>query len=515
MAFIKKLWHKWNILIVLSLAKLLIHLLTNTNYNFHRDEYLYLTLGNHLSWGYMEVPPVIAVIAKMAHLIGSSLFITRLFPAIIGCITVWLIGMMVEDLGSKKLAQALACLAFILSPEFLRSNTLFQPVSFNQFFWFLSAFFIVKIIKSQNLKNWIILGLVAGIGLLTKYSIAFFYFGFLGAILLTPHRKWFKTKYPYIATGIAFVIFLPNLIWQFSHKLPIVHHMAELSETQLVHVNIAGFLVDQLLSHHIVTIMWISGLLFLFISGRLKTYRVLAWMYLFTILLLIFFSGKSYYSMGAYAMLFAVGGVAIEYWLENKSTYLKVLIIILVLVATIPVLPYGLPVLKMEQMKRYCTFMKDHFSMTRQLIWEDGKEYSLPQDFADMHGWEELAQRVSKFYHSLPPDEQKSCMIHGGGYSHASSLLYYKNKYNLPDVFSFNGSFIIWAPDSIDFDRQILVDDIYNTQSSWFENMVLVDQIQNPNARDPGYIYYRTDPKIDVKQQWIDEVKENKNRYNF
>ncbi len=291
--------------------------------------------------------------------------------------------------------------------------------------------------------------------------------------------------------------------------------MAELSQTQLVHVNIAGFLLDQFLSHHIATIVWLLGLLFLFFSGRLKTCRALAWMYLFTILLLIFFSGKSYYSMVAYAMLFAAGGVALEHWLEKKSAHLKYLLIVLLIIATIPILPYGLPVLKMDKMKQYCAFMKDHFNMVRPLIWEDGKEYPLPQDFADMHGWEELARRVSRFYHSLPPEEQKSCMIHGGGYSHASSLLYYKKKYNLPDVFSFNGSFIMWAPDSIDFDRQILVDDVFNTESSWFENMVLVDQIQNLNARDPGYIYYRTDPKIDVKQQWIDEIEETKSRYNF
>ncbi len=143
MPLIKRLWQKWNILIVFCLVKLLIHLITNTNYNFHRDEYLYLALGNHLSWGYMEVPPVIAAIAKMAHLFGATLFITRLFPALIGCITVWLIGVMVRDMGGKKWAQVLACLAFILSPEFLRSNTLFQPVSFNQFCWFLSPFSIL------------------------------------------------------------------------------------------------------------------------------------------------------------------------------------------------------------------------------------------------------------------------------------------------------------------------------------------------------------------------------------
>lgn len=511
----KRFWQNWNIIIVLSLIKLLIHLITNTNYNFHRDEYLYLALGNYLSWGFMEIPPFIAIIAKIVHIFGANLFITRLFPALIGSITVFLLGVMVRDLGGKKWAQALACIAFILSPGFLRSNTLFQPVSFNQFWWFLSAFFIVKLIKFENVKYWYILGLVAGVGLLTKYSITFFYLGFLIALLFTPSRKWLKTKYPYVAAGIAMMIFFPNLLWQYFHNFPIVSHMTELSQTQLVNVKIVGFLIDQFLSHHIVSIVWLLGLIFLFSSDRLKKYRVLAWIYLITVLFLIIFSGKSYYSMGAYAMLFAAGGIVLESFLEKKSEYVKYVVIFLMVTVTIPIIPYGLPILKIEKMKQYCAFMKDNFFISSPLYWEDGKIYSLPQDFADMHGWEELAQKVSKFYHNLPVDERKSCMIHGGGYSHASALLYYKKKYNLPEVFSFNGSFIIWAPDSINFNSQILVDDVFHTESSWFDNMELVDQIQNPNARDPGYIYYRTNPKIDVKKRWSEEVKENKSRYNF
>ena len=181
---LKVFWQTWKIVFILAIFKLLIHLLTNTNYSFHRDEFLYLAEGQHLSWGYMEVPPVIAVLGWLAQSLGGSLFMVRLLPALIGSLTVFLIGVMVRDLGGKKWAQIFACAAFILSPAFMRSNTLFQPVSFNQFCWFLSAFLIVRIIKTQDPKQWLYLGIAAGVGILTKYSIAFFFAAFfIGASL--------------------------------------------------------------------------------------------------------------------------------------------------------------------------------------------------------------------------------------------------------------------------------------------------------------------------------------------
>lgn len=510
-----KFWQDWNVVIAFSLIKLFIHFLTNTNYDLHRDEYLYLVLGEHLNWGYMEVPPFIAILGKLAISLGGSLFITRLFPALIGCITLILIGVMVRDLDGKKWAQTFACLAFLISPAFLRSNTLFQPVSFNQFFWFLSAFFIVRLIRYKRPRTWYYIGLVAGLGFLTKYSIVFFFVSFLFAILLTPHRRWLKTKYPYLATGIAFLISLPNLIWQFQHNFPIAQHMTELIQTQLVNVQTFGFLKAQLITHQMALIIWMTGFLYLLLSKQLSNYRILAWIYLGVIFLLLLFSGKSYYSLGVYPMLMAVGGVAIEKLLGKRSHRLKYGLILLIIFLTIPILPYGLPILSINAMQQYSAIMKEKFSLDGPLYWEDGRLHSLPQDYADMNGWEELAVKVSKLYHSLPVADRNSCLVFGGSYSHASSLNYYREKYDLPEVYSFVGSHLIWTPDSLTFDRQIMADDVFHTTSHYFNYIQLVDSIQNPYAREPGYIYYLTSPKIDLNDEWRKLVYERKKRFNF
>ena len=137
----------------LALFKFLIHLLTNTNYELHRDALLYYSLGEHLDWGYTSVPPFIAVIARLSTtLFGNTTFALRFFTAVIGSISVIIIAKIVKELKGGTLAIVIATLAFIFSPAFLRSNTLFQPVSFNQFFWLLSGYFIVKLINIKYPK---------------------------------------------------------------------------------------------------------------------------------------------------------------------------------------------------------------------------------------------------------------------------------------------------------------------------------------------------------------------------
>ena len=176
-------------------------------------------------------------------------------------------------------------------------------------------------------------------------------------------------------------------------------------------------------------------------------------------------------------------------------------------------MPYAIPVLSIEKMESYCTWMMDNLGFSGPNRWEDGRIYPLPQDYADMHGWEEMAQKVSKLYHSLPPETKDSCHIYGGSYSHAGTLNYYAKKYDLPEVHSMVGSFMFWAPEELHFTNQIMVDDVRHTSSTYFHSIPLVDSIEHQFAREPGYIYYRTDPKIDLVEGWKNFVTERKNDF--
>ena len=504
----------WKWLFPLAVVKLLLHFYTNTitSYGLHRDEYLYLAEGDHLDWGYMEVPPMIAMIGKIARLLmGDTIFAARFFPALIGAVTILLIGIMVRDMGGKKWAQFIAGFGFLVSPVFLGSNNLFQPVSFNQFCWFLTAFLMVKLIRYQQPKLWYWLGVVAGLGFLTKYSIVFFLVALVGGLLLTPHRKWLGTKYPWLGLAIALAIASPNLWWQYTHGFPVWRHMEELATTQLVNVSTATFLIPQFLDHFATTLIWFSGLVFLFSANKLKKYRILGWTYLLVLFLLWAMSGKDYYTFGAYSMLFAAGGIALEAWWGKKALLLLPVVLVLNLFA----IPFALPILPIEMMKAYGVHLRDNYGMEGPLRWEDGIVRDLRQDYADMHGWEEIPIKVAKLYHSFTPEEKEKCLLYAGHYGQAGVLNFYRKKYNLPETYSFNASFVAWLKEDMDIERQIQVDDTPQTTSESFKTIELIDSIESPYARDPGLIYLKTQPKMELKEVWKELVRERKREAGY
>lgn len=491
----------------LALLKLLIHLFTNTNYELHRDALLYYSLGEHLAWGYMSVPPFIGVISKLSTFIfDNTTFALRFFPAIIGSISVIIIARIVKELKGGMLAVIIASLAFILSPAFLRSNTLFQPVSFNQFFWLLSGYLIVKLINTKEPKYWIWIFIVWGFGFLNKYSIAFFIVSSLVALMLTEHRILFKSKYFFIGGFIGILIILPNLIWQHSYHWPLIHHMEELQRYQFANVSVLGYIIDQFIMNFSGLIVWITGLIVFLFNKSEKKFRVLVYTYFFTVLIILFLRGKSYYTLGLYPILFALGGYAIEKYF--RQTW-KIITIVLIILFSIPMLPLSIPIMSHEMIVEYT---KPTAEFTNR--WEDGKVYNLPQDYADMTGWKELSSIVIDHYNSLPRNKKDSCFIYAGNYGQAGAIFFYGKKYGLPEPISFNDNFVLWAPDSIGkFDLFYIEHDISDLEVL-YDSIQKIGQVNDPYFRENGLeVYYCTHPKDILQQFYADDVKAVKSRY--
>jgi len=504
---LKKVSKEWLIIIGLALFKLCIHLATNTNYELHRDALLYYSLGENLAWGYASVPPFIALISKFSTLIfGNTVFALRFFPAIIGSVSVIIIARIVRELKGGIFAILIATMAFIFSPSFLRSNTLFQPVSFNQFFWLLSGYLIVKLLNTRNPKYWIVIFIVFGIGFLNKYSIAFFIVSFLIAILFTSHRKLLMSRYFYASGLLGIIIILPNLIWQFNHNWPLLYHMAELQKYQLVNVTIIGFIIDQFIMNLPGLIIWMTGLVtFLFFKPE-KKFRVLAYLYLFTVLLILLLRGKPYYTLGLYPVLFAMGGYAVDKYFRP---YMKYVTIALVILLSLPMLPFSLPVYSHEKIAEYS---KKTAEFTNR--WEDGKIYNIPQDYADMTGWKELSSIVIQHYNSLSSGERDSCLIYAENYGQAGAIYFYGKKYGLPAPISFNGSFIFWAPDSVDNVPLIYVNDEVGDIDFLYDSYKEIGQVNNIYFRENGLqVYYCTQPTDTFRIFYANKVAALKNKY--
>lgn len=480
---------KNGLITLMALFILIFHLLViNDAWQLHRDEYLYLAQGTHLAWGYLAVPPTTAFLGFICKLLGYSVLIIRFFPALFGAFTVYMIGRIVIEMKGGFFAQFISCLAYIVA-GYLRMNLLFQPNSLDVLYFTICVYYTVRYIHTASGKYILYCGIFIGLGLLNKYTMALFPIGMLTGLLLTPHRKLFKDKNLYFALLIAFIIFLPNLLWEYFHHFPFFIQLRTLQSYQLKHLDAATFIAGQLVNCYPSLFVWVTGLIFYLFSKKGKPYRILGWIYLTIIFVLLLSNGKDYYAMGAYPMLMAGGGVFLEKLTRNTilKWSLRPAMAVVMLWVAIPMLLICIPMFPPARMASYCKKYK-YLGILR---WEDGKDHPLPQDFADMLGWKEMTNKVVEAYHTLNQAQRKSTIIYCNNYGEAASVLYYGRKDHLPSVQCKEGGFILWNPMNQHFSNLILVTndtaDIHNPLlTENFNQIIEAGTITDTFAREQG-----------------------------
>ncbi|MBI2730535.1 MAG: glycosyltransferase family 39 protein [Sphingobacteriales bacterium] len=472
---------------ILAAIKLIFpYLLQDSFYQPHRDEFLYLAEGNHLAWGYMEVPPLLSVFAWLTNLLGGHIFWIKLWPDLFSVFTFLLVANIIVSLGGKRFAILMGWLPFVID-GYLLLFFLFQPNFLDCFFWTLMAYGIIRFIQTGANKWLYVFGIAAGLGMMSKYSVAFYALSILAGLLLTSKRNIFLNKHFYFSALAGLLIFLPNLIWQYNHRFPVVTHMKELQEEQLQYNSSIGFIISQFMMNLPFVFTWIAGLLFVLFRKEGKPFRFIGWTYFVVIGLLIVLRGKDYYALGAYPVLFAFGAFYIESITEKLKWY-RYALLIFGIALSLFALPLIMPLAKPIQLVKY--YEKTGLNKTGAFVWEDHEHHPLTQDFADMIGWREMAQKASEVYYGLPKETRDKTMIYCRGYFSAGALNYYRNEFSLPEVYSDNASFLFWMPDKYNIKNLLLVghripdkDDIVFQQ---FEKMTVKDSLSIPLFRETG-----------------------------
>src|SRR5215471_12645923 len=204
-----------------SAVALLVHLLTNGRYGYFRDELYYLACARHLDFGYVDQPPLSILLLRFSQLfMGDSLFAIRLLPALAGAATVALTGIIARELGGHRWAVVLGCAATLCALFYLAVGNFFSMNAFEPLFWMGAIYLVVRIINGGSPTLWLWLGLVLGLGLENKHSTTFFGAGILVGLLLTPERRHFAQKWIWLGGLIAFVIALPNVLWEARYHWP-------------------------------------------------------------------------------------------------------------------------------------------------------------------------------------------------------------------------------------------------------------------------------------------------------
>jgi 4-amino-4-deoxy-L-arabinose transferase-like glycosyltransferase len=305
------------ILLAIAAAVTLVHLLTNNRYGFHRDELQFLSDALHLDWGFVAYPPITPFLERIGLAIfGVSLVGLRLFSVVAQAGAVVVTGLMARELGGGRLAQVAAALTIALSPLPMFEGTEFQYSSFDYLWWVLVAYFVIRLLNTENPQWWLAIGATVGIGLLTKYTMLFFVAGILAGLLLTSSRRFFRNGWFWGGIALALLIFLPNLVWQMRHDFISLHFLRYIHKRDVGEGRANGFVRDQFLIcvNLFATPLWIAGLI-CFLRNR--RYRLLAWMYLIPLALFLLAKGRGYYLAVAYPMLLAMGAVAGERWLAS------------------------------------------------------------------------------------------------------------------------------------------------------------------------------------------------------
>ncbi len=475
-------------LLLLVLLRIIIpYLLQNGMYEPHRDEFLYLAEGNHPAAGFMEVPPLLSWFAWLTHQLGDGMFWIKLWPSLFGAATLYVMGRLVLLLGGGRFALLLLFLSFVFN-VYLRVFFLFQPNPPEIFFWTMIVFSTIRYVQT-NKSGWLYLfGVCVGFGMLSKYSVLFYTVSVLCGFLLTRHRSVFGKMHFWLACGVGFVIFLPNLYWQYTHHFPVVYHMNELRETQLQYISPMQFLAGQILMFLPCFFIWLCGLYNVLFSRSNKLYRFVGFAYIFVILILLAGHGKNYYALGAYPVLLAFGSYHLEKFTAVKRKALRYALVIVPIIIGIWFLPMGLPIAAPGKLAGL--YKRWGLDKTGALKWEDLAEHPLPQDFADMLGWEEMTKKVAAAYHSLTPEEKKNAVIFCNNYGMAGAVNFYGKKYKLPEAYSDNASFLYWIPDSIKMQNLILVctdsDELQQPYVKNFREVYFSDSVTNPFAREYG-----------------------------
>jgi 4-amino-4-deoxy-L-arabinose transferase-like glycosyltransferase len=448
----------------IALAKLVFHIYFNNRYGYFRDEFDYLSCGDHLQWGYVDQPPLIPFLIHICRaVLGDSLRSIRFIPALASSLLVVQSAVIARELGGRRYALLLTAICVVIAPQYLSNGSLLTTNCLEPNLWMGCAYFAILAIKRQNPHYWLWFGIVAGIGLEEKYSIAVFGLGMVVGLLLTEHRRVFLNKWIWIGGAAAFLILLPNILWNMHYGWPFVQLIRTIkAEGRDVVLGPIDFFVQQtLLLDPIVAPIWLAGLFGLLFSKRLRPYRVLGWCYLVSYGVFFVLHGKSYYLAPIYPMLLGAGAVVIEAALhlrEGSSPWLRWLkpgIAVIILASGAHLVPVTVPVLSPERFLSYTKTLPFKLPVTE----HSHARAPLPQWYSDQFGWNEIADETEVAWNRIPASERSDCGIFAQDYGQAGAIDFFGRKQGLPGAMSGDRTYWLWGPNGYSGNCMIVLDD--------------------------------------------------------
>ncbi|MCP3982241.1 MAG: glycosyltransferase family 39 protein [bacterium] len=493
----------WILPAVLAGVTALLHLATAADgWGPFRDELYYVACSENLSFGYVDHPPLVALLTRLARtLLGDSLLALRVLPALAAGVTVFLAGALARELGGAPFARALACVASALAPVYVGNFGFLSMNALDVMFWTAAVWLLARLLRTEDPRLWPAFGVVTGLGLQNKVSIVFLGLGVAAGILLTANRRWLLRRELWLGGAIAFLLLLPNLIWQALNDWPTREFVANATQNKNLPLAPLEFLQEQvLMMNPIVVPLALAGLGFLFLAAQGR-WRLLGWAFVSVVVLLITQRSKAYYLSPAYTVLFAPGAVLLESLTERRPwRFLRAPAVAVVVLTGLLLAPLAKPVLPIETYVRYAQALGVAPSTSER------KEVArLPQFFADRLGWRELAETVQQVVQTLPAEQRERACVFGQNYGHAGAIDFYADELDLPPALSGHNSYHLWGPGSCDGSVLIVIDDRRERLEHLFDSVELgaryrCDDCMPYESEKP--IWIGRDMRLPIEQLW-------------
>jgi Dolichyl-phosphate-mannose-protein mannosyltransferase len=430
---------------VLAALKLGLHLVTAGSYGWHGDELYYKACGEHLAWGYVDHPPLsIVAMAAWSAIGGDGMTWARIPAALAGALTLLGTSLIARELGGRGWAQGLAALVMLAAGGNFVMHGYASMNAFDTAFWTLAMWLSLRVAAKPSRKTWLLLGLVMGLGLLNKWSVAWLGVGLIIGWLASRERRLLASRDPWIALAVTSAIVAPNILWQFQHGWPTLEFVQGATANQLLPVGPLGlglFVQQVIMMNPVATPVWLAGLFVLLRDSKRPGARALGISFLVVVaILLIHGASKPYYLTLAQPPLVAAGAV----WLTAKSERIRggrvglVSFTALLCIAGLLALPLALRLLPPAKLVAYQSAVAP----------KKGNEArgKLDEHFSIHFGWPGLVDEVEKVYRALPPEERDRTIIFTPTYAGASAIEFFGRGRGLPPAVSGHNSYWLWGP---------------------------------------------------------------------
>ena len=462
------------------------------------DELYQIAMSHHLCWGGVDVPPLTPfLLAVVQHLFGTSLYALRLLPMLFGAFTLYLTYLMVKELQGNFIAYFIALICITLEPMQIAISSIYTYDSLNRMIWVIMLYMILLLIKTDNKKYWIYLGIFAGLGMMTKWSVLFLGASIVVGLILTKRRSDLKSSQIWVGGVIALLIFSPYLIWNYRNGFPTFEFMSSWP-THHLSGSLTKYLAQMIVFTNLLSApVWLLGAYYFLFNRDGKKYRMLGIVFL-ALLILVLYERPKFYLITSYLPVLYVGGSVLWGRCAEKIRikYVLQIYIVCLIITGLLLVPLMRPILPTKTLAK----------CYRALI--SGKDFYyqgsgvLPQWFADRFGWQYLTKEVANIYNSLSTNEQETTVIFASNYSVAGAISFFGKKDNLPDAFSGHNQYFFWKPEKSRITTLIVVE---NNSLEHYKK--LFGYVKHEGIVDSGYgrrtnIWLCRKPKFSIIEDW-------------